>query len=96
MLDSVFQIEHHPTFRTGNCMYYVIYLRPIVDRVHFSEDIVLSPYFQLWENEIIPVYYFFRQSPRISAKFTIIMIMTGYYNYRLIFTFTLSLSTLMN
>ena len=33
----VLQIEHHPMFRTGNCMYYIINLRPIVDRVYSCE-----------------------------------------------------------
>ena len=67
MLHCVFQIEHHPMPRAGNCMYYIIYLRPIVGRVYFSEDIVLTPYFQLRGNEIIPVYYLFRRSPWTGA-----------------------------
>ena len=33
MLYYVFQIEHH--------LYYVIYLRPTVDRVYFCKDIVV-------------------------------------------------------
>ena len=60
MLHCVLQIEHHPTFRIGNYMYYVIYLRQIVNRVYFCENIVLlQPYLNCGENEIIPAYYIY-------------------------------------
>ena len=68
-------------------MYYIIYLRPTVDRVYFCEDIVvMPPYLNCGKNEIISVYYLFRRSPWIGAKFSIIMTMTRYYNIRLIST----------
>ena len=41
ILHCVFEIEHHPKFCTGNYMYYIIYLHPIVDRVYFCEDITV-------------------------------------------------------
>ena len=82
MLYCVFQIEHHPMFCTENCMYYIIYLRQIVDRVYFYEDIVVLQPWDCGKNEIIPVYFLFSRSSWICAKYSIIIMMIGYYNIR--------------
>ena len=55
-------------FRTVNCMSYIIYLRPTVDRVYFCEDLVLlQPYLNCEKDEIISIFYLFRRSPWIGA-----------------------------
>ena len=85
LLHCVFRIEHHSMFRTVNCIYYIIYLRPIVGRVYFCEDLVLlQPYFQLRKNEIISIYYLFYRNHELAPSNNIIITMTRYYNFRLI------------